>query len=155
MKKPGAGLKNPQPIYILLGVLGALGGKTPLCPLCLCGEKNPVVHSQTKIPNPRNHHDRTRDSTLTTDQIAAAEKLFDLNFSAEQRQQMLKTLTERIANYATIRDNAPRQRRAPVAPLQRQRRRPADRPPSRALIPSARNPPSRGPTISKTSLSIP
>ena len=44
------------------------------------------------------------ETTLTTDQIAAAEKLFDLNFSAEQREQMLKTLTERIANYATNRD---------------------------------------------------
>ena len=46
------------------------------------------------------------NTPLTTDQIAAAEKLFNLNFSAEQREQMLKTLSERLAHYATIRDNA-------------------------------------------------
>ena len=42
-------------------------------------------------------------AALTSDQIAAAEKLFDLNFSAEQREQMLKTLNDRLAQYAGIR----------------------------------------------------
>ena len=41
-------------------------------------------------------------AALTSDQIAAAEKLFDLNFSAEQREQMLKTLNDRLAQYAGI-----------------------------------------------------
>ena len=42
------------------------------------------------------------EPTLTTADIAAAEKLFKLNFSDAQRQQMLKTLSDRLANYDAI-----------------------------------------------------
>ena len=42
-------------------------------------------------------------AALTSDQIAAAEKLFDLNFSAEQREQMRKTLSDRLTQVATLR----------------------------------------------------
>ena len=49
-------------------------------------------------------------AALTSDQIAAAEKLFNLNFSAEQREQMLKTLSDRLAHFDSLRaaplDNA-------------------------------------------------
>ncbi len=43
------------------------------------------------------------ESPITSADIAAAEKLLDLNFSAEQRQQMLKILSGRREQYAGIR----------------------------------------------------
>ena len=43
------------------------------------------------------------DSTITTADIAAAEKLFKLDFTPAQRQQMLATLSDRVSQYAGIR----------------------------------------------------
>ncbi len=43
------------------------------------------------------------ENPITPSDIAAAEKLLDLNFSAEQRQQMLKTLADRRDQYESIR----------------------------------------------------
>ena len=43
------------------------------------------------------------DTPITSADIAAAEKLLKLNFSAAQREQMLKTLSDRLAHYDSIR----------------------------------------------------
>ncbi len=43
------------------------------------------------------------DPTLSTEQIAAAEKLFNLNFTPAQREQMRKTLSDRLAHFDSLR----------------------------------------------------
>ena len=42
------------------------------------------------------------EPAITSADIAAAEKLFKLDFTPEQREQMLKTLNDRLAQYAGI-----------------------------------------------------
>ena len=63
------------------------------------------------------------EPAIKPDQIAAAEALLGLEFSAEQREQMRKVLSDRLEHYGVIRAEQAGQRRAALAPVQRERRR--------------------------------
>ena len=55
------------------------------------------------------------EPTITPEHIAAAETLAGLSYSPDQRELLLKTLSERIAHYQAIRAAAAREFSVPMA----------------------------------------